>query len=138
MTYPHYKLTRPIRRAIMIFLFALFFILAPLIILYTSGYRYDWEAHEIKQTGVISIDVKTKNASVYLNDILIKKSLPIRLPNRAPGTYNLKIKSPSYQAWEKDITVESKQTTYIRNITLFREALPTEIIADDKNKKSRK
>jgi hypothetical protein len=127
MTYPTTRLTRPFRRAIMIFLIALFVILAPLIIFYTAGYRYDFTSREIKQTGVISIDVKPRNALIYLNNVQIKKNIPIRLSNRAPGTYHLKIESAGYQTWEKDITVESKQTTYIRNITLFRQSLPTEL-----------
>ena len=129
MPYPRTKFTRPIRRAIMIFLITLFCVLAPLIILYTAGYRYDYSAKKIKQTGVISIDVEPKNVRVYLNDVLIQKRIPIRLTNRAPGAYHLRIEADRRKTWEKDIMVESKQTTYIRDITLFQEALPIEIEA---------
>jgi len=104
MTYSKTYLTRTVRRAIMLSLISAFFIISPLIIFYTAGYRYDFAEQIIKQTGVISIDIKPVNAIVYLNDVQIKKKIPIRLPNRAPGTYHLKITAPGYQLWEKDIT----------------------------------
>lgn len=127
MTYPQSKLTRPIRRAIMIFLIINFFLISPATILYTAGYRYDWKTGQIKQTGVISIDAEPRDAQVFLNNVQIKNRMPIRLTNRAPGTYRLKIEMPGYKNWEKDITVESKQTTYIKDVTLFKEALPIQI-----------
>lgn len=134
MTYPDSILTKPVRRAIMIFLFIIFFIASPIIILYTAGYRYNFSTNEIKETGVLSIDAKPRNAIVYLNEVLLDKKIPIHLPNRAPGTYKIKISTPGYQDWVKDITIESKQTTYIKNITLFKYSTPTQILNDlDKN-----
>jgi hypothetical protein len=127
MPYPKTILTRPIRRMIMSFFILCFFIISPLIIFYTAGYRYDFVTRQIKQTGVISIDVKPQNANVYLNGVLINQKIPIRLPNRAPGTYQLKIESSGYQTWEKEISVESKQTYYIRGVSLFKQSLPVEL-----------
>ncbi|OGH69705.1 MAG: hypothetical protein A3C90_03940 [Candidatus Magasanikbacteria bacterium RIFCSPHIGHO2_02_FULL_51_14] len=127
----HTKLTRPVRLGIMLFLIAVFCIAAPAIILYTAGYRYDFKTQKIKQTGVISIDVLPRSAAVFLNDVRIQKSLPIRLPNRAPGAYRLRIEADGYKPWEKDITVESKQTTYIRDVTLFKNALPAAVLPAD-------
>jgi len=126
--YPETILTRRVRRSLMIFLIMIFFIISPLIIFYTAGYRYDFATQQIKETGVISIDVKPQDAIIFLNNVEIKKKSPIRLPNRAPGTYHLIISSPGYQTWEKDITVESKQTTYIRGIVLFKESLPIDLL----------
>jgi len=91
------------------------------------GYRLDIENKKIIETGVISIDIKPKEAEVYLNDIKITKKIPIRLTNRTPGTYNLKISLPGYKTWEKNIDVKSKQTTYIKNINLLKDSLPTAI-----------
>jgi len=128
--YPKTLLTRPIRRLIMSCLILVYFIIAPLIIFYTAGYRYDFQTGEIKQTGVLNIDVKPKNAQVYINNILMKESLPIYLPNRAPGSYKISISLPGYKNWEKDILIESKKTAYIKNITLFKESLPVEIMKE--------
>ena len=125
MSINKFKLNKTIRRIIMSMLILSFFVISPIIILYTAGYRYDFETRQIKKTGVISIDVDPKNVEVYLNDIKIKKNIPIRLSDITPGTYNLKIKKDGYKNWEKDITVISKQTTYIKNISLFKDSSPT-------------
>lgn len=125
MPYPENTwLTRPIRRGIMVGLIALFFVISPLIILYTTGFRYDFLNHRVEQTGVISIDAKPLDADVYLNTVRIKKTMPIRLANRAPGTYHLTLKKTGYMPWERDITVTSQQTTYVKNVSLFKESLP--------------
>src|SRR3989338_10241367 len=118
------KVSRPIRLIIMISLFLIFFILAPALILYTAGYRYNWEEGRFDGTGVISIDVKPEDAVIELNNTIIKKKIPIWLPNRAPGTYHLKISQVGYKTWEKDITVESNRTTFIKNISLLKVGKP--------------
>jgi hypothetical protein len=128
--YPKTKLTKPVRRGIMLFLIVTYLVTAPIIVFYTAGYRYDFTANEIKQTGVLSVDVKPENTQVYLNNVLIKKNLPIYLPNRAPGSYKIRISLPGYKNWEKDILIESKKTAYIKNVTLFKESLPMEIMKE--------
>lgn len=128
MSYPHTRLTRPIRLTIMISLIILFFIISPLVILYTAGYRYDWETRKIQQTGVISIDIEPEDATVMINGVTINKQMPIRLANRAPGRYTLTIKKPGYHTLTKDIEVESKQTTYVRDVPLFKETLPETVL----------
>lgn len=125
-------LTRKVRVAIMLTLVGAFFVIAPLVIFYTAGYRYDWKKGEVKETGVLNIDAQPTDAEVYLNNVKQTKKLPIYLPNRAPGTYHIKIAKPGYKTWEKDITIESKKTTYIKSIVLFKEALPVQILGNYK------
>lgn len=97
------------------------------------GYRFDFKNREIIETGVVSIDIRPKEAEVYLNDIRIMKSIPIRLTNRTPGIYNLKISLAGYKTWEKNIDIKSRQTTYIKNITLLKNSLPTSIDGNKEN-----
>lgn len=123
-------ITKKIRGRIMVSLFAVFFILAPVIILYTAGYRYNWRLQRIEQTGVISVDALPTDATVYINGIKITKSIPLRMEGLAPGTYSLEIKKPGYKSWRKNIAVESQQSTYIKNIVLFRESFPILMVKD--------
>lgn len=115
----HYRLTRPIRLTIMVFLIALFFIISPAVILYTMGFRYDFETGHIRQTGAISIDIEPEDARVYINDVLLDQGMPIRLTNRAPGVYRVRIEQNGFESWQKDMVIESNQTTYIRDIRLL-------------------
>jgi len=114
----------------MISLIITFFIISPIIIMYTAGYRYDFSKHEIKQTGVLSIDALPKDLTVYLNNVKIDKKIPVWLPNRAPGNYEVKLTKDGYQDWVKNIDIASKKTSYIKEITLFKKSLPTPILAD--------
>lgn len=131
--YQKTHLTKKIRLAIMLSLFACFFIIAPLLILYTTGYRFDFSKKQFFQTGVISIDILPRDAEVYLNGVRINKKSPIRLPNYAPGNYTIKFSKTGYQDWQKEIVVESKKTTYLKNITLFKNDLPVLITQNEKN-----
>ncbi len=124
MSYPKTFLTRPLRRAIMIVSIIIFFIATPSLLLYAAGYRYDWHDKALKQTGVLSIDAKPSDAAVYINGIKVNKRMPIRLSNRAPGVYTVKIEKNGYIAWQKQISIGSKQTTYIKDIILPRSRLP--------------
>ena len=102
MPYPPIKWTRKWRLAFMISLIVIFLVSAPAIIFYTAGYRYDWNKGEVQKTGVISIKAQPKNAKVFLNGVKLDKELPMRLSNRAPGTYQLKISKQGYHTWQKN------------------------------------
>ena len=65
MEYPNTKFNHLVRLLLLIAFIAAFFIIAPIIIMYTAGYRYDWQNGLLKETGAISVDVEPKNATVY-------------------------------------------------------------------------
>lgn len=133
--YIHHKtrINKKIRNIIMISLIFIFFILTPILVFYTSGYSFDFQDRKIKKTGVLSIDIKPKDAQVYINEILIDKTIPIRLYNKIPSTYHLKLTKDGYKSWEKDIVIFSNQTTYIKDITLIKENLPFKILDNLEN-----
>lgn len=124
MTYPKTIINRTVRRVFFFLLVAIFCVSAPILILYSIGYRIDWKTRSITETGVISVDAQPRDASVYLSGLKINKKLPLRLTNRMPGTYTLKIEKVGYKTWEKNVEVKSKQTTYIKDISLLKDLLP--------------
>lgn len=123
-------LTRKIRVIIMCSLIAIFFVAAPLILLYTAGFRYSFSKRQIKRTGVLNIDATPTDMEVTLNNVKQKNKLPLYLPNRAPGTYKIVLSKQGYKPWEKDIVIASNQTTYIKDVALFKEALPVQILEE--------
>lgn len=128
-----YFITRQTRIIVMYFLILCFLIAAPLVILYTAGYRYNLSDGGVKHTGVLNIDARPVDAGVFLNNVKQKKRLPIYLPNRAPGTYKIKLEKAGYKTWEKDIIIESNKTAYIKNVVLFKESLPVQVLENFKN-----
>jgi len=124
MEYPGTKLIKPIRMAILAFFWLLFFLLVPVIILYTSGYRYDFQNGLLKETGSVNVDVVPNTAEVYINNIKVKSKIPIRLNNLAPSKYSVAIKKDGYLDWYKNIEVTSKETVYIKDVVLFKKNTP--------------
>lgn len=124
MEYPKTKLTRPIRRFIFFLFIGLFFVLSPAIIMYTSGYRYDFKNGFLRETGSINIDVLPTTAEVYLNNIRIKSKIPVRLNNLAPGKYVIKITNKDFFDWQKSIEIKTKETVYIKDVVLLKKNEP--------------
>lgn len=128
MEYPNTRFSRRVRLAMLIIFIIAFFVISPIIIMYTAGYRYDWQNGLLKETGAISVDVEPKNATVYLNGIRLQDKMPIRLNNIAPAKYNLRITAPEYFDWVKEIEVKNKQTNYTKEISLIKKNKPEILI----------
>src|SRR3989338_483042 len=124
MEYPGTKFTRPIRLSLLLFFIAAFFIIAPLLILYTAGYRYDWYNGLFNETGAISIDILPKNATVHVNGLRLKGKMPIRLKNITPGRYDLRLTAPEYHDWQKTVEVKNQETLYLKDIQMMQQNKP--------------
>lgn len=128
MEHPNAKFTRPYRLALLTIFILAFFIITPLIILSTAGYRYDWRYGLLKETGSISIDeIEPTNLTVYLNGLKLNGGMPFRLNNITPNKYQLKISAPGYYDWQKQIEVTTKQTVYIKQFSLLKKTEPKKI-----------
>ena len=130
MEYPNTKFSHKIRLGMLVLFLAAFFVISPIIIMYTAGYRYDWRNGLLKETGAISVDVEPKNATVYLNGIKLQDKMPIRLNSIAPAKYSLRITAPGYFDWTKEIEVKNKQTNYTKEISLIKKNKPEILISE--------
>ncbi len=121
-----FRLTRTKRVMIMLFLIGTFFIVSPILIFYTMGFRYDLKSGIVRTTGVISVNIEPKDARVYIQEKPIQEKMPARLSNLTPGAYRMRIEKQGYKTWEKEINVVSNQTTYIHSFELLKDATPAE------------
>jgi len=129
MDYPGSKMTLPVRQALLGLFIAAFFIISPLLILYTAGYRYDWQNGILRETGALNVDVLPRTATVFLENEKLSGKIPIRLKNIKPKKYVLRITAPGYYDWEKEVEVKNKQTVYIKEISLIKKTEPELILA---------
>jgi len=114
------KKTRTILFFICVFLFAL---TAPSVILYSQGYRFDFETKKVVQTGGLYFKVAPRSAQVYINgklkdttSIFTNSSL---IENLLPKTYYIEIKKDGYHSWQKTLEVNERQVTEAKNIILI-------------------
>ena len=97
-----------------------FVISAPILVLYTSGYRYNPKKKSVQKTGIIFIETKPKQADVFLNNNFINSATPLQIKNLLPNDYELSIARTGYIPWSKKITVYPGITTPLQYIRLFR------------------
>ena len=124
MEYPGSTLKRPLRLAMLITFIAAFFIISPLVIIYSAGYRFDLKNGLLRETGSLSVDIRPESALVYLDGLKIDQKIPIRLNNITPHKYMLKLSLPGYYDWEKQIEINKNQTTYIKELVMLKKERP--------------
>lgn len=114
------KRTRTIVFIVCVVLFAL---IAPSVILYSQGYRFDFETKRIVQTGAFYFRVLPENARIYLNEkpkggtSFFTNSILIE--NLLPKMYGVVIKKDGYHLWKKELKIYEKQVTEAKNIILI-------------------
>jgi len=109
----------------------LFLSVAPLIIFYSQGYRFDLESKRITQTGGLFLRVIPKSVEIYLNyhspaaPELMKKSDfffgTALIENLLPKKYKIKVIKEGYYPWEKSLEIREKEVTEAKNIVLIPE-----------------
>lgn len=131
MNYPPYHLSNRARSIIFAVFTGVFLIAAPTLSLYTAGYRFNTGSFGISRIGVLSVDIIPKDATTLLNGKMVGTSLPLRLTNLTPGTYNLRIEKSGYLPLVKDIVIEQNKTTYIKDLSLFAPTNPDPVELND-------
>lgn len=107
-------------RHILFFLFAAgFLISAPLVVLYTAGYRYHFDSGKIVQTGVLNVTSIPKGATVFIDGQIQNERTPAVVSNVIPGPHVVSVTKDNYTSWEKTLEVSSKQSTFASQIVLF-------------------
>jgi hypothetical protein len=122
------------RYILIILLISIFVVSGPIVLLFASGYRYNWHKQRIEKTGIIYIDAEPTDAEIYLNGKKIKKSIPASISRLLPEDYVMEIKSSGYLSWTKTLAVKSGQTTFAKTIILIKDILPRLIWPIETNK----
>jgi len=113
------------RRLIYLSFFLIFAIAAPLIVLYTTGYRYNFQKGRVEQVGVLFLNIKPKNAALFLNGtVLSSDKRPLRLAELRPNFYQVRAEKDGFYSWEKNLEVKSKSSTLAFDIVLFKKSSP--------------
>lgn len=116
-----------LKRAIFFWiLVVLFFITAPVIILHSQGYRFDWNRGIFVHSGTITIKSNPQSIEVSLNNDLSASRQLDRINNSynlsglLPGDYAIKIFADGFQPWTKKIDVHSGVSSEFWNVLLVR------------------
>ncbi len=116
------------RRIIYIIFFLVFFITAPLVLIWAQGYKFNWQQKTWQKTGVLFLESKPDTADIYLNGTLLTEKTTARLKNLTPGEYHVEVKKQDYLPWTKDLRIFPGETAFAQYIRLFKTNPATEIL----------
>ncbi len=109
-------------------LVATFAVVAPLVLSFASGYRYNWQKKSIEKTGIIRVDTEPSGATLLINGKRASKTTPVSVPRLLPEEYEVEIELDGYLPWKKTLAVESGRTTFAKTVTLIEDVLPRIIL----------
>ena len=115
------------RKTLFLACLAVFLTVTPLVILYSQGYRLDWNSPEgrikLTQTGGLFFRVSPKQANIFLDSKLTKTTDfffdSALIENLLPGKYDISIMKEDYHSWEKSLEVQEKMVTATDNVLLI-------------------
>jgi len=111
-------------RTILFLIFTLlFFLVSPLIIFYSLGYRLDFENKKIAKTGGLFLKIFPKQTQVYLDNKSIKKTDfifgSVLIENLLPKNYMVRAEKKGYFPWEKFLEIKEGEVTEAKEVILF-------------------
>lgn len=130
-------MTKRTRLIILLFCTICFFIIAPILVAYSMGYRFNFERMKITETGgiyvrtfpaaeKIIVDSKiTEKPGVFSNSIFVQSLLP--------ADHTVLVQKNGYHDYLKTITVLQEQVTKLENIILFKKDILFKIVTDKTN-----
>ena len=113
------------RYSLLGFFILAFLILTPLMVLYVTGTRYDFQMHRFIKTGVIYAKTDPKGAQIFLNGAS-EGTTPSKIRFLSGGDYSIGIKKDGYFNWDKRLTLQAGFVTYVNkdldNLVLYKSA----------------
>ncbi len=123
------------KRILYICAFLVFFICVPIIIGYSSGFRINWNNFRIFKTGLLYLETIPRLVKIDIGGKTMTKLTPYRANNLYPGNYIVSIHKDGYYSWQKEVSIQSGESTLYKNIRLFPISTPRQLISKIKNTK---
>lgn len=121
------------RRTFFYLYIGLFLLVAPLVVLYTAGYRFDVLKGRLVQVGALSVNSVPKGAQIFLDDDELADRTPTLQKRILPGTYELRLYKDGYKTWQREVEIKSRQTTAVEEVELFLDLAPEMIVSIDES-----
>ena len=117
------------RSLLFFFLILIFLVVAPLTVLYSQGYRVDFQNLRVVQTGGFYFRVTPPNVNIIItpereNLLAIEDNTnfffgTLYVENILPERYAITISKEGYHPWRKSLEIREKKVTEVKNVTLI-------------------
>lgn len=114
----------------------LFFLIAGVaIVSYAAGYKIDLVSRQIKQTGMIEVQTRSKESSIFINNEF-KGNDSVVVRDLLPGEYNILVSREGYHDWTKKVDLKAGRVEILNDVTLFLKEPKTEEFVSEINNDS--
>jgi len=122
------------RRIILVVCVLVFLLLIPLVLLYTTGFRWDSKLGLYK-TGGLYISSPLTDSKIFINNNLEKETNILQsgifLQSLKPGEYSVLVAKDGYWPWQKNLIVKEQLVTEARAMLIFKEPKGTIILREN-------
>lgn len=127
-------LTKAKRRIVFYLVVLSFIVIAPLVALYSSGYKFDFRTRQFMRTGGIFVKTNQAGFRVIINGALAKQanffSYGVLITDMAPDLYLLRIEKDGFRPWQRFVHVAAESVSEFRFVMLAPEKMPEKEILD--------
>jgi hypothetical protein len=106
-----------------------------MLILYSQGYRFNWQERWLSQVGAFYFSVNPSRAEVFVDDNFIGSTRrllgTVLTENFLPGTYTVRIQKEGFHTWEKRLEIVAKQVTEAKHIILLPQSPAFTVLEED-------
>jgi len=103
----------------------MFLIAAPLLVLFTAGYRFDLTSGRIVHTAVLNMSSVPRNATVLIDGEPQADRTPSIIETVLPGEHEIILEKTNYLPWRQTLFFESRETTFATDVVLFLDESPS-------------
>ncbi len=128
-------MTKKIRLILISFFIIFFLFVAPLIVLYSFGYKFDFEKREIVKTGAIHLKIQSpQKVRIYINNKFKKQTRlflnSALISNLLPREHKISVKKEGFHPWQKNLKIEEGKVTKAEHIFLIKEEFDLEVFEE--------
>ncbi len=127
-------MTKKTRLIILTVCAVLFFIITPYILLYSLGYRVDFETKKIVATGGLYIKAQPQGATITIDSKISNKTSmffnSVFVQNLLPKRHTLKIEKDGYYNYEKNLDVRGNEVAKLEHVVLMKKNISFELLKD--------
>lgn len=118
--------TVPFHRRILPWIFGITFVaMAPAVIFYTSGYRYDAKRGKVERNGTVIFDSTPSGAELYIDGRTSTRLTPVTLQDVVPGSHVFRLQKNGYTEWQKTLEVYPEKVTFADHVYLWPKNTPS-------------
>jgi len=107
------------RNVIFLIFLGLFLISAPIVVLYTAGFRINSQRMTLVKTGLFSLSSEPKGANIFIDNTDTKQKTNTVIKNIMPGEHVISFVKTGYLPWEKKLEVKENETSFVQKAELF-------------------